>query len=53
MSCEVNHNELQQYNHVDKFLPKENDMDLAPIIFILVLVGSLGLTVLEAISKMT
>jgi len=36
-----------------KFLPKENDMDLAPIVFVLVLIGSLGLAMLEALAKIT
>jgi hypothetical protein len=53
MSCEVSHKELRQYNHVNKILPKENDMNLAPIVFVLVLIGSLGLAMLEALAKIT
>jgi hypothetical protein len=47
MLCEVSHNELQQRNHVDKFLTKEIDVKLAPVVFVLVLIGSLGLAMLE------
>jgi hypothetical protein len=53
MLYKVSHNELQQHSHVDKILPKEIDMNLAPIIFVLVLIGSLGLTLLEALAKIT
>jgi hypothetical protein len=53
MLYKVSHNELWQHNHVDKILPKESDMKLAPIIFILVLIGSLGLAMLEALAKIT
>jgi hypothetical protein len=52
MLCEVSHRDLQQHNHVDKFLTKEIDMNLAPIVFALVLIGSLGLAMLETLVKM-
>jgi len=53
MSCAVRRNELQQCKHVDKILSKEDNMNLAPIVFVLVLIGSLGLAMLETLVKIT